>query len=78
VANRVAAGGHDVPAETVRRRFERGLHNFFHLYRGLADSWVIFDNSEDSPRVIANEEAGVLTVIDATLFDEIRKAAGIP
>lgn len=78
VANRVAAGGHDVPAETVRRRFERGLHNLFHLYRTLADSWVMFDNSEELPRVIAKEAAGVLTVVDATLFDEIRKTAGIP
>jgi predicted ABC-type ATPase len=77
VANRVAAGGHDVPAATVRRRFERGLHNLFHLYRPLVDSWVLFDNSGDEPRVIAKETAGVLRVLDATLFDEITKSAGI-
>jgi predicted ABC-type ATPase len=78
VANRVAAGGHDVPAETVRRRFERGLHNLFHLYHDLVDSWILFDNSGDTPRAIANEEAGVLTITDATLFEEIARAAEIP
>ncbi|MCC6409985.1 MAG: AAA family ATPase [Planctomycetes bacterium] len=31
VAQRVAAGGHDVPAGTIRRRFDRGLANFFRL-----------------------------------------------
>jgi predicted ABC-type ATPase len=31
VADRVRAGGHDVPAETVRRRYRAGLHNFFSL-----------------------------------------------
>jgi predicted ABC-type ATPase len=77
VANRVAAGGHDVPAETVRRRFERGLRNLFHLYRDLVDSWLLFDNSGDAPRVIAKETARVLTVVDATLFEEIRRVAEI-
>lgn len=77
VANRVAAGGHDVPAETVRRRFERGLYNLFHLYRNLVDSWILFDNSGDTPRVIAKEATGVLTMVDATLFDEIAKSAGV-
>jgi len=75
VANRVAAGGHDVPAETVRRRFARGLHNLFYLYRGLANSWMLFDNSGDTPRVIAKETAGVLAVIDVTLFGQIQVTA---
>jgi predicted ABC-type ATPase len=78
VANRVAVGGHDVPPETVRRRFQRGLHNLFCLYRDLVDSWLLFDNSGDAPRVIAKETAGVLTVTDATLFEEIRIAAETP
>lgn len=72
VAERVAMGGHDVPAGTVRRRFERGLHNLFHLYRSFADSWTIFDNSELAPRVVAKETTGVLTVIDGKLFEEIK------
>jgi predicted ABC-type ATPase len=33
VAQRVRAGGHDVPTETVRRRYHRRLSNFFRLYR---------------------------------------------
>jgi predicted ABC-type ATPase len=45
VMERVRAGGHDVPAEVVRRRYRAGLENLFKLYIPLADSWQVFDNS---------------------------------
>ena len=45
VARRVRQGGHDVPEETVRRRFHGGLANFDQLYKGLVDVWVLYDNS---------------------------------
>src|SRR5262249_30561029 len=45
VRDRVQHGGNDVPAEDVRRRYERGPRNFFHIYRSLCDSWTLFDNS---------------------------------
>jgi predicted ABC-type ATPase len=54
VARRVAMGGHDVPAQTVERRFERGLRNFFQLYRPLADEWRLYDNNREfHPRLVA-------------------------
>lgn len=68
-------GGHDVPAPTVLRRFERGLHNLFHLYRDLADSWILFDNSGEEPRIIAKQTNRVLKVFDGKLLIEIKKAA---
>jgi predicted ABC-type ATPase len=53
VAERVRTGGHDVPAETVRRRFDRGRRNFFTLY-GLADTWRLYDASAiTAPRLAA-------------------------
>jgi predicted ABC-type ATPase len=73
IADRVSMGGHDVPAQTVRRRFNRGLYNLFHLYRPLLDSWILFDNSEDTPVVIAREKSGILTVIDDNLFEKVKK-----
>jgi len=42
---RVLRGGHDIPEETVRRRYARSLTNFFQLYRPLADGWSVWDNS---------------------------------
>jgi predicted ABC-type ATPase len=46
VARRVAAGGHHVPDEVVRRRYASGLRNFFELYRPLARTWQCYDNSD--------------------------------
>jgi predicted ABC-type ATPase len=54
VAERVRTGGHDVPAETVKRRFDRGRRNFFTLYRPLADTWRLYDASAiTGPRLAA-------------------------
>jgi predicted ABC-type ATPase len=53
VAARVAQGGHDVPEAIVRRRFDAGLRNFRVLYQGLVDSWVLYDNSGPTPRLLA-------------------------
>ena len=47
IKERVAEGGHYVPAEDVRRRFVRGISNFSALYEPLFDSWMLFDNSNN-------------------------------
>jgi len=73
VADRVKRGGHNIPSDTVRRRFERGIYNFFHLYRSLCDMWMLFDNSTDDPAVIAYEIASHLKIVDNSLFAGIKK-----
>jgi predicted ABC-type ATPase len=57
-------GGHDVPEETIRRRYRAGLRNFFALYRPLANTWRIYDNAESSgPRLIASGQGTRVTRI---------------
>ena len=59
VAERVRSGGHDVPAQVVRRRYERGRHNFFTRYRVLADQWRLYDASAvDGPQLVATGGTG--------------------
>jgi predicted ABC-type ATPase len=70
---RVQQGGHSIPEATVRRRFRRGILNFFHEYQPVVDSWVIFDNSEDIPKMIAFKESGKLEILDSALFDVLLK-----
>jgi predicted ABC-type ATPase len=53
VAIRVAKGGHDIPEETIRRRFVRGLRNFFNLYCEEVDHWTLLDNSGDALKTVA-------------------------
>jgi predicted ABC-type ATPase len=53
VARRVASGGHSIPEADIRRRYERGLRNLFNLYLPLCDGWMVFENSDPAPRLIA-------------------------
>jgi predicted ABC-type ATPase len=46
VARRVQHGGHDVPADVIRRRFASGLRNFLDIYRHRVDYWQWIDNSD--------------------------------
>jgi predicted ABC-type ATPase len=52
VAARVRQGGHDVPRADVLRRYARGWRNFEMIYRPLADSWAIYENSGQTPQLL--------------------------
>ncbi|MBI2311416.1 MAG: zeta toxin family protein [Betaproteobacteria bacterium] len=55
VAERARLGGHHVSAATVKRRYGRGLRNFFDLYQPMADTWRFYDNSQLlPPRLVAH------------------------
>ena len=73
IKDRVADGGHDVPAHDVRRRFSRGINNLFKFYRPLLDSWILLNNSSTTPSLIAKEKENQLTIIDEELFKKISK-----
>jgi predicted ABC-type ATPase len=66
---RVRNGGYAIPEATVRRRFGRSLPNFLRVYKPLADSWTIFDNSGDVPKIIAFEESGKIKILDPDIFN---------
>jgi predicted ABC-type ATPase len=75
VAERVQAGGHDVPPSTVIRRYSAGLRNLFQLYLPLADEWQFYDNSESTGprRVAASERANTRIIADTELWRDLRE-----
>jgi len=73
IKDRVTEGGHDVPDKDVRRRFSRGIYNFFNLYEALFDSWMLFDNSKVKPLLIARRRNGHRELINEELFKAIQK-----
>lgn len=52
VAQRVRQGGHNIPADVIRRRFTSGRKNFEKLYAPCVDSWVLYDNSDEQPTLL--------------------------
>ncbi|MDR3089334.1 MAG: zeta toxin family protein [Desulfobulbaceae bacterium] len=49
VAARVAQGGHVIPEDVIRRRFDAGLENFNKLYKNIVTGWFLFDNADTQP-----------------------------
>ena len=78
IATRVRSGGHDIPSDVARRRFTRTLHNVFHVYMPLLDSWRIVDNSGSCPRLVASQHGEVRHIYDGDLFDDLVTLAEQP
>jgi len=74
IKDRVAEGGHNVPAEDVRRRFSRGINNFLALYESLLDSWMLFDNSKARPVLIAKRRNAHKEIANEELFKLVLKS----
>ena len=53
VAVRVSEGGHNIPTDVITRRYSRGIENLFKIYIPLCDDWAVFDNSDETPELIA-------------------------
>ena len=77
VADRVRKGGHNIPEHDVKRRFNRGILNFFHVYRELFDTWTVFDNSTTVSEIIAKSEKNTLFVVDEVLYKKLLKQGGM-
>jgi predicted ABC-type ATPase len=77
VRQRARAGGHDVPEETIRRRYTRGIRNFLDLYKPLAASWRVYDNSRPSePSLFARGEGfRAETILDEERWRAFQAAA---
>jgi predicted ABC-type ATPase len=46
VRKRVAAGGHGISEDTIRRRFGRSVNYFETIYRPIVDEWYIWASHE--------------------------------
>jgi predicted ABC-type ATPase len=76
VSRRVSAGGHSIPEDVIRRRYDRGKSNLFSLYLPLCDRWVAYDNSATAPVLIAEGGLGKEAVIQNTeVWHELMEAA---
>ena len=76
VAARVGAGGHDIPEETIRRRYRVGIDYFFHDYAPICERWILADNSQIPFRVIAEgSKNDLINIRDEATYEQIRRQA---
>jgi predicted ABC-type ATPase len=55
VAARVRLGGHNIPEDVIRRRYEAGWRNFFEIYQPLADRWEVYANLANNQSIMVAE-----------------------
>ena len=76
VAARVETGGHNIPEETIRRRYRVGIDYFFYDYAPLCERWILADNSQIPFRVIAEgSKNDLITIKDEATYEKIRQIA---
>ena len=46
VRKRVAAGGHNIPEETIKRRFSKSVEYFELIYKPIVDAWYVRESRE--------------------------------
>lgn len=49
IAELAKNGGHNIPENVIRRRYEAGWRNFEAHYQSAVDTWVVYDNAGDEP-----------------------------
>lgn len=69
VAKRVSEGGHNIPSETIYRRYWLGLQNFFDIFIDIVDSWSFYDNL-NTPVELANDDE----IFQSETFNGIKKS----
>jgi predicted ABC-type ATPase len=72
VASRVAAGGHSIDEETIRRRYGKGIYNLFNLYINAVDYWITVDNSLSPFGIIAEGVKNDIQVTNLQTFQAIQ------
>lgn len=75
VKARVAAGGHNIPEDTIRRRYFTGIKYFFTEYAPICDRWILADNSKVPFKVIAQGSKQGAVIKDTNTFEFVRQIA---
>ena len=63
VAQRVSLGGHYIPKDVIERRYFRGIKNLLTLYIPICDNWLVIDNMDLIPEIVAQGSSSLGEVI---------------
>ena len=75
VAERVAHGGHNIPAKDIERRFPRSLSHLLYEFSPLVDQCQCYLNADEEPQLIFEQQGELGTVHQLDLFNLLEKEA---
>lgn len=74
VAQRVSEGGHNIPTETIIRRYHAGIKNLFNIYMNHVDYWLLINNTTGSCEYVAEGGKNIDTVIfNKETFNKVKQ-----
>ncbi|MFY0673064.1 MAG: zeta toxin family protein [Bacteroidia bacterium] len=76
VRNRVIEGGHNIPEKVIERRYEMGLKNFFKIYKDVVEDWLLFDNTDNNPTLLALKKKNEFNVMNRKKWNFIHSNYG--
>ena len=73
VKNRVSEGGHNIPEETIKRRYYRGMHNLTNRFINICDYWIVINNSSRPHTfVVEGQFETELRIYDDVIWQQIK------
>jgi predicted ABC-type ATPase len=73
VRQRVACGGHNIPEQTIIRRYFRSQYNLIHYYLPLCQTWIIYDNSSFPSQLVATYSQQQVMIYQRVIWQQIQK-----
>lgn len=74
IKQRVAMGGHNVPAADVQRRYSRSMKNVQNMISQV-NQWELYYNGENNYELVARGTKDTLEIIDDVLYNKFKKEA---
>jgi predicted ABC-type ATPase len=75
VRQRVQEGGHDIPDDTLYRRYPKILYNLIHIYTPLCDRIWWYDNSNVEPVLIFEQDGLTKNILNDEIHRQILRCA---
>lgn len=75
-SERVAHGGHNIPAKDIVRRFPRSLNNLLNLFSHRVDFCICFMNDGGTPTLVFEQQGADRRVIDQDCYNVMLNGVG--
>lgn len=73
VAQRVSEGGHNIPENVIRRRFQRGISNLINLFIPICDTVLVYNNTKTPIQLLARKrnKSESIELIDTKMWNQL-------
>ena len=71
IRERVKHDGHDIPDDTIYRRYPRIMHNLIKIYIPLCDKVICYDNSRPKPVPVFEQDGKSRRIFNQDVYEKI-------